>query len=54
MLYFVILQVNLEGQQQCEDELVVLIKTSHSVSEHFIGEIVNDVCDSLLSLRGFL
>lgn len=52
MLYFVTLQVNLEGQQQCEDELVVFIKASYCVSEHLKGQVINNVCNSLLSFRG--
>lgn len=54
MLNFVILQVNLEGQQECEDELVVFIQASHCVSKHLVSQIFNDICNSLLSFRGLL
>lgn len=54
VLDFVTLQVNLEGQQECEDELVVFVQAPHSVSKYLKGQIFNYVCDSLLSFRGLL
>lgn len=36
---FVILQVNLEGQQERENKLVVLVQASDCVSEHLKGQI---------------
>lgn len=54
MLDFFLLQVNLEGQQECENELVVFIQASCCVSKNLISEIFNDVCYSLLSFRGLL
>lgn len=54
VLYYFLLQVNLEGQQECEDELVVFIQASHCVSEHLVSQMFNDVSNSLLSFGGLL
>lgn len=49
---FVILQVNLKGQQEREDKLVVFIKASDCVFEHLKSQIFNDVCNSSLGFGG--
>lgn len=49
MLDFATLQVNLQGKQQCEKELVLLIKASCSILIHFVGHMLNNVSYSLAS-----
>ena len=40
-------EVNLQGQQQSEHELVLLIKTSDRIAETLIGQSVNHIGDPL-------
>ena len=40
-------QTNLQGQEECEEELVADIQTSYSVLEHLIGEVFYDVVEPL-------
>lgn len=54
LLNFVTLQVNLEGQQECEDKLVVFIEAPHCVSKYLESQVFNNVCYSLLSFGGLL
>lgn len=42
------LEINLQGHEQHEQEFVVFIQTSDRICENFIGQILNNICNSLL------
>lgn len=51
------LQVDLQGQQEGEEELVILIQASSCISKRLVGQKLNDVEDPFrgdLGLGGFL
>ena len=41
------LQADLEWQEQCEQELVALVKSPAGVLEHFQGQELDDIVDPL-------
>jgi hypothetical protein len=45
------LQVDLDGQQQSEEELVALVKASRRVFPDGVGQIVDNVLDSFFRVR---
>ena len=48
------MKINLQCQQQGEGQFVGLIQTPHSVLEHLIGHVVNDVLDAFLRNGGLM
>ena len=42
-----LLQADLEGEEEGEEELVLLIEPSTGVAEHTEGQVVDDVLDTL-------
>ena len=43
--------VDLEGQQEGERALVLLVQTPHGIAEHLKRHVLDDVCDTLLGDR---
>ena len=51
MFYGCFLQAYLEGQEKCEQELVLLIETTAGVAEHTKRQVVNDVVNTFAGDR---
>lgn len=49
-----LLQSDLEGEQQCEQELVLLIEPTAGVAEYTKSEVVNDIVDTFAGDGGLV
>ena len=45
------LKANLEGEQKGEQELVIFIESTASVTKYFKGQVLNDILDSFVRDR---
>lgn len=44
-----ILQINFQSEQKCEQKLVFLVQSSHGVRKHVVRQVLDDVCDPFWS-----